>query len=403
MDSSSQGGDVSTETTGGGAGLELKAYEINWVTAVFLIVTPLIGLVWGALHTSWWGVAPAEIGLFLFFVSATALSITAGYHRLFAHRAYECSRAVKLLFLLFGAAAFQQSVLNWASDHRRHHKNVDRSGDPYNIARGFFWAHVGWLLVNDDPRSGDYSNVPDLVADPLIRLQDRFYIPLAIVMCFFVPFGFGYLIGHPWGCLLWAGVIRVVVVHHSTFLVNSLAHTLGRRPYSRTVSARDSLVTALLTFGEGYHNFHHRFAADYRNGVRLYQFDPTKWLIRVLAAVGLAWNLRRVRRERIIQAELDCDSLRFVERWKGRSEQALAYLRERTAEIKSAVERSANRLGDLEREFARVRKDWRVEGHERVERLRTDLRAARRELRAARSRWRAALTEIAAQPLPAFV
>ncbi len=374
--------------------------RINWVTAIFLVATPLIAAVWGGARVALVGVSGLEIGVFFFFLAATAMSITGGYHRLFAHRAYECRRGVKAFYLLFGAASFQHSVLSWASDHRRHHKNLDDDGDPYNIRRGFFWAHIGWLLVNDH-KPERFGNVADLQADPLIRFQHRYYMPLAVGVGFGVPFAVGFAVGNPWGFLLWAGVIRAVVGHHCTFLVNSLAHTLGKRPYSRQVSARDSVITAVLTFGEGYHNFHHRFAADYRNGVRRYQWDPTKWLIRGLASLGWAWDLRRAPRERIIAAKLQTDTQRLLERLKGRSEDAVAYVRERVAEMSRMVERSATRLGTLEREMAQARQSWSDDKRRRLERLRTELRAARREFRDAHGRWREALAQLAVQPLPA--
>ena len=144
---------------------------------------------------------------------------------------------------------------------------------------------------------------------------------------------------------------------------------------------------------------HHRFATDYRNGVLRHQWDPTKWLIRGLAAMGWAWGLSRAPREKIVAAELECATEQLVERWKGHSAEALAYVRERIAAVKSAVERSAERVGELERQLYRAGESF---GHERrmqIERLRTELRAARREFRAARSRWRAALSELATLPV----
>ena len=368
--------------------------RINWVTTLFLLLTPLVGLVWGVLHISAMGVGASELVVFVFYVCATGFSITTGYHRLFAHGSYECSRIVKVFYLLFGAAAFQHSVLSWCSDHRRHHKHLDHDDDPYSITRGFFWAHMGWLLVTDHKRAEDFSNIPDLVADPWIRWQHAYYMPIAVVMGFVVPFALGWAVGHPWGFVLWAGIFRVVLVHHSTFLVNSLAHRLGRRPYLRAISARDSIVTALLTFGEGYHNFHHRFATDYRNGVGRAAWDPTKWLIRALEMVGLAWDLRRVPTERIVAAELDCDSERLGERLRGHSEHALAVLRERFAEVAASVQRAAAALGARERELAEARKQWGRDRAAQLAQLRAELRAARLEMRAARVRWRAVLSDL---------
>ena len=368
--------------------------RINWVTTLFLVLTPLVGAIWGTLHILAMGVGASEVAVFAFYVCATGFSITTGYHRHFAHGSYECSRIVKVFYLLFGAAAFQQSVLSWCSDHRRHHRHLDHEQDPYSITHGFFWAHMGWLLVTDHKHAEDYSNVPDLVADPWIRWQDRQYIPIAVFMGFVVPFALGWAVGHPWGFLLWAGIFRVVLVHHSTFLVNSLAHRIGRRPYLRAISARDSIVTAVLTFGEGYHNFHHRFATDYRNGVGRAAWDPTKWLIRGLEMVGLAWDLRRVSPERIVAAELDCDSQRLGERLRGHSEQALTALRARFAEMAASVERAAAALGAREREFAAARAQWGRDRADQLRRLRAELRAARLEMRAARVRWRAVLSEL---------
>lgn len=370
--------------------------RINWASALFLVFTPIIAVIWGGLHLYWAGPSAFAIGFFGVYLSATLLSITAGYHRHFAHRAYECRRFVKAAYLLLGAATFQNSVLVWASDHRRHHKNIDQEGDPYNIRRGFFWAHIGWMLVTEHVPAR-FSNIADLEADPLVRLQHRWYFPIAIATGFGVPLAVGAAVGDPWGCLLWAGLIRMVVGHHVTFLVNSLAHTLGKRPYSRAVSARDSVVTALLTFGEGYHNFHHRFAADYRNGVRRYQWDPTKWLIRGMATIGCAWNLRRVPRERIVAAQLQCDAQRVLERLKDRSEQAAHAVRRRVLELSRAVEHAAQRFGQLEREFAAARRSSGAERRERLTRMRVDLRDAAHEFRLARERWRATLATVQTQ------
>ena len=374
--------------------------RINWVTTLFLLLTPLVGLVWGALHIATTGIWLSEVAAFVFYVCATGFSITTGYHRLFAHGSYECSRIVKVFYLLFGAAAFQHSVLSWCSDHRRHHRHLDLDDDPYSITRGFFWAHMGWLLVTDHKRAEDFSNIPDLTADPWIRWQHRYYMPIAVVMGFLVPFALGWPVGHPWGFVLWAGVFRVVLVHHSTFLVNSLAHRIGRRPYLRAISARDSIVTAILTFGEGYHNFHHRFATDYRNGIGRAAWDPTKWVIRGLEAIGLAWNLRRVPRERIVAAQLDCDSERLLERLKGHSEQAFAHVRARFAEMAASVERAAAALGARERELAAARAQWGRDRAAQLKRLRAELRAARLEMRAAQVRWQITLAELLSAPLP---
>ena len=368
------------------------ALKINWVTSVFLTFTPLVALIWGGLHLGFAGIRPLHLGLFLFMLSATGFSITAGYHRHFSHGAYQCRRFVRVFYLLFGAAAFQHSVLSWSSEHRRHHRNIDDEGDPYNIQRGFLWAHIGWLFF-ERPESEDFSNVPDLITDPWIVSQHRYYALVALLMGFGFPMAVGSLAGDPWGGLLWGGFVRIVVVHHATFFVNSLAHTLGSRPYTVAVSARDSVITALLTFGEGYHNFHHRFATDYRNGVRRHQWDPTKWLIRAMASLGWAYDLTKVPRERIVEAELQVELQRALTRWRESSEVASQQIRERLAEVTTAFTSSARRLGELERELARRSVEKRDE-------IRIEIRLARREFRATRRRWRAAVAELRDASLP---
>jgi stearoyl-CoA desaturase (delta-9 desaturase) len=222
----------------------------------------------------------------------TGFSITAGYHRYYSHRSYECHRAVQVFYLLFGAGAMQAPVLNWVSDHRAHHRFVDTDADPYNINKGFFWAHVGWTVYgNDKPRGLD--DVRDLASDRLLLLQQRYHLLLGIAIGFGVPLLLGLAFGRPGGGLIWGGLLRVVVAHHFTFLVNSWGHAFGHQPYSDKNSSRDSSLLAMLTLGEGYHNFHHTFPGDYRNGVRWYQWDPTKWWIFMLHFLGLAWRLNR--------------------------------------------------------------------------------------------------------------
>jgi stearoyl-CoA desaturase (delta-9 desaturase) len=230
----------------------------------------------------------------------SGLSVTGGYHRLFAHASYRCSRMVAAFYLLFGAAAVQNSALTWASDHRRHHAHTDRDDDPYDARLGLWWSHIGWVLRRDSMR--DYSNVRDLSRDRLVVLQHRYYTMLAAVTAGIVPVLAGCAWHDPVGAFLWAVCVRLVLQYHSTFAVNSVAHRFGRRPYSTATSARDNLLVALLTMGEGYHNFHHCFPSDYRNGVRRLDYDPTKWLVRGLALVGLASDLKRASAQAIARA-----------------------------------------------------------------------------------------------------
>ena len=236
--------------------------------------------------------SPWTIALGIAWLLLCGFAVTGGYHRLFAHPTYRAAAAVRAVYLLFGAAAVQNSALKWAADHRLHHAKTDHAEDPYNIRRGFWWAHMGWVF-HKDVTPIDVARVKDLSADPLLRWQDRHYVLIAVLVGFVVPGLLGLAWGDPIGAMLVAGCLRVVVQWHTTGAVNSFAHRFGSRPHSLATSARDSAWTALFTFGEGYHNFHHRFQLDYRNGARWWQFDPTKWLVWTLARVGLARDLRR--------------------------------------------------------------------------------------------------------------
>ena len=274
--------------------------HISWTNLLFIVGAHLLGLA-AIAWVAWVYTSPWTIGLGCLWFALCGLAITGGYHRLFAHPTYRASRVLRAFYLLFGAASVQNSALKWAADHRTHHARTDREQDPYNIRRGFWWAHIGWVFFQD-PEKGPVSNVKDLAADPLLRWQDRYYVLLAIVVAGVVPLLLGSVWGDALGALLVAGFLRLVLQWHATFAVNSFAHWIGHQPYSRSSSARDSFWTALITLGEGYHNFLHRFQSDYRNGVRWYHFDPTKWFVWSLEKLGLTWDLRRTPATVILEA-----------------------------------------------------------------------------------------------------
>ena len=281
--------------------------RVNWKTSIFLAVINLLAVTAVPLYVWHYGLDWFQVGLFFAFCIATGLSITLGYHRLFSHLSFKARTPVKLATLVFGACAFENSALDWSSDHRKHHKHVDHDEDPYDITKGFLWAHIGWLLFKLGPEQ-PMDNVNDLKRDPLVMWQHRWCIPLA----FIVGFGLPALLGYWWngsagalGAFLLAGVLRVFAVQHSTFFINSVCHTVGNQPYSSRCSARDSAIMALFTFGEGYHNYHHEFQHDYRNGVKKTNFDPTKWTIWTLEKLGMVSDLRRVPDEKILLAEMN--------------------------------------------------------------------------------------------------
>jgi stearoyl-CoA desaturase (Delta-9 desaturase) len=285
--------------------------RVEWVTSGFLIFTALLTFTAVPAYLYHFGWDWFLFGVFLFYYIATGTSITLGYHRLFSHKAFKAKWPVKLFVLLFGAAAFENSALWWSSEHRKHHKHVDTDDDPYDITKGFFWAHMGWLMFKLKPDTHT-ENVQDLKKDKLVMWQHNWVHPISFVVSFIIPalIGYGYatysstdpMVGALGGFLL-PGVARVVMVQHATFCINSLCHMIGTRPYSTSHSARDSWIAAIFTMGEGYHNYHHEFQWDYRNGVKPWQLDPSKWFIWGLSKIGLATDLKRVPQERILLAE----------------------------------------------------------------------------------------------------
>ena len=272
--------------------------------AVF-VVTGAIALIGVPLWAYFVGFSAVEIGVTIFLFFFTGISITGGYHRLWSHKTYEAHPVVKFILAVGGAMAVQNSILHWSSDHRVHHRHVDDNDkDPYSAKRGFWYSHIGWMLREYQAhRYDNYENCRDLQKDKIVMWQHNHYVPILLVANFGLTGLLGWLNGSVLGMLLLAGVFRVVAVHHVTFFINSLAHIWGKRPYTDENTARDNGFVALFTFGEGYHNYHHIFEYDYRNGIRWWQYDPTKWLIRGLSFVGLTWNLRRTPEERIEKAK----------------------------------------------------------------------------------------------------
>jgi stearoyl-CoA desaturase (Delta-9 desaturase) len=304
--------------------------KVNWVTSSFLIGTLLLSLTAVPLYIWKFGIDWFQVVFFFVMFCASGFSITLGYHRFYSHKAFQAHWIVRFLVNIFGAAAFENSVLLWSCEHRTHHKHVDEDEDPYDINKGLFHAHIGWLLFKLKP-SPPYDNVADLKKDKMVMWQHRNVHLIAVLVAFIMPAVVGYAWGG-WvsalGAFLIAGVARVVFLQHCTFCINSLCHYIGRRPYSSNCSARDSWIMAIVTFGEGYHNYHHEFQHDYRNGVKPWQFDPTKWIIWTLAKLGLADKLRTVPSEKILLSELAEAQRRIESQLKapGLSDAARAYI-----------------------------------------------------------------------------
>jgi len=337
---------------------------INWLTMILFTLTPLAALVF----VPWYGIAHgyswAAVVLAVVLLWAGGLSITAGYHRLWSHRTYSAHWTARLFFMLFGAMSMQNSILIWSSQHRTHHRFVDDvDKDPYSARRGFWFSHMGWILRDYPSGKNDFSNARDLERDPMVMFQHRYYLPLTLFMNIAFPMLLGWAVGDVWGVFLLAGLLRLVINHHSTWFINSLAHLWGSQPYTDENTARDNGALAFLTFGEGYHNFHHIFQNDYRNGIRWWQWDPTKWLINGLSAMGLADNLKTVPDLWIQRAQLAMQFKRMeavLEKRRARgTDEQIERLKARVAEEYASFRRALE-------EWSKLRDQWVTDRKQRL-------------------------------------
>ncbi|WP_163919981.1 fatty acid desaturase [Photobacterium sp. Alg240-V54] len=291
---------------------------IIWLNVALFTLTFAIAVIGVPLYLYFYHLDVALIVMTVVAFCYCGMSITAGYHRLWAHQSYQANRFLRLVFALGGAFALQNSILHWCSDHRVHHRHVDNNlKDPYSAKMGFFYSHIGWMLRHyQASRYHDYSNCSDLQHDPIVVWQHKYYFLLAAMMNIGVPVIIGLLLGNVLGALLFIGVLRLVLSHHTTFFINSLAHKWGSQPYTDRNTARDNGVIAWLTFGEGYHNYHHIFENDYRNGIRWWQFDPTKWLIKSCSWLGWTTNLKVTSADRIEKTRAKMEFMRLQYQFK---------------------------------------------------------------------------------------
>lgn len=341
----------------------MKLDEINLGPALFLVGYHLALFVLLPIYLVNFLPGPELLVLMtaLFFLSG--FSITAGYHRFYAHRAYEPSWPVEWFMLFFGTLAIEGSVMEWAHDHRNHHKHVDTDKDPYNIKQGFWHAHFLWMFEKQDR---DFDGVvSDLWDNPLVRFQHEYYGWLALGLNGAVTLGAGWLWADYLGAIVFVFLLRLFCLHHATWFINSLAHTWGVKPFSREQTAVNNFIISMLTFGEGYHNYHHTFASDYRNGVWWYQFDPTKVIIWALSKVGLARNLNRVNKATIQKRMIEEDREMMIKCLETSEEERSEDLREK---VKALYESLKDKLQEIRKNSNRqritelkekIQSDWR--------------------------------------------
>jgi stearoyl-CoA desaturase (delta-9 desaturase) len=253
----------------------------------------------------------SDLVVFAICYAATGLGVTVGFHRHFTHRAFKTKRWVRGTLAILGSAAIEGPVISWVADHRKHHAFSDREGDPHSphvdhgggwsgALKGLLHAHVGWLFIHTH-RGSKQRYAPDLLKDPLIRWVDRTFV-VWVGVGLLVPFALGYLIGGSLHAaltaLLWGGAVRMLVVHHVTYSINSLCHFFGRQAFDTHDESRNLMWLAPFTFGEAWHNNHHAFPTSFEHGMRRWQLDPSRAVIRGLERLGLAWDVVRISSER---------------------------------------------------------------------------------------------------------
>ena len=280
---------------------------------IIVIVLPLLGLIAAPFFLWGWGFSWTDLGLLIGMYVLTALGITVGFHRLFTHRSFETYTWVKFIIAAFGSMAVQGSLLKWVAMHRRHHQHSDTPEDPHSphhhgsglagLLRGFWHAHIGWFFQPDPPDLDDY--VKDLKKSRALRVASAMW-PFWVLLGFVIPAVLGGLIKGSWlgvwTGLIWGGLVRIFLVHHVTWSVNSACHLWGLRPYESGDESRDNVVFGVLAMGEGWHATHHAFPTSARHGLRWWQIDVSYYVIRMLSWVGLVWNVRIPTREAQEQA-----------------------------------------------------------------------------------------------------
>ena len=372
----------------------MKKPAIIWRNVIVFVATFLVAAIAVPYRAFTYGFDSTEIIFAFICFIYCGMSITTGYHRLWSHKSFEAHWSLRFIFALGGAFALQNSILHWSSDHRVHHKHVDKNDiDPYSARMGFWYSHIGWMCREYNAHDyHDYKNVRDLQKDSIVMWQHKYYLLLVIIMNFGVPIAFGLWHGNMLNSLLLIGVFRLVINHHTTFFINSLAHIWGKQTYTDKNTARDNGFLALLTFGEGYHNYHHIFENDYRNGIRWWQFDPTKWLIKACQWIGLTKKLRTSPEDKIEKMRVAMTLKRSKEKLSSQpnAEQAIASLQQEYDLLVSKI----NDFYQVKKELLTIKRA-RVLAEVEKSDLVIQYKELNRHLNAQRHRWQRITTKLA--------
>ena len=279
----------------------MARHEIVWYN-VFILGVWHLGFLYALFYVlptcSWTETSVLWIALWFF----SGLGLIAGAHRLWSHKSYEATTSLRVFLMCMNTMAFQGSILEWSRDHRAHHKGSETDADPHNAARGFFFAHCGWVMVRKHPQvriQGKKINIDDLLQDRVVMFQNQHYLMLAVLFCYFVPAFLGsFLFSSALKGFWIGGVFRHVWVLHMTWCVNSVAHLWGSRPYAPSINPAENLFVSICAIGEGWHNYHHKYPSDYATGefgIFSGQWNPTKMFIDLCAFFNFASDLKRSR------------------------------------------------------------------------------------------------------------
>ncbi len=296
--------DKRTEWRPTATGLKMRIINFLAVTIPFAGLVAAIIMLWGVAFN--WVYLALLIGMYV----ATAIGINVGYHRFFTHRSFKTPRFIEAILAVLGSMAVEGPVIQWAAMHRCHHQHSDEHQDPHsphshdagfwNMVGGMWHAHMGWLFRPHPPGLARY--VSDLRKDRLVRRMSKLF-PLWVLVGLLIPAALGGLFTLSWmGVLLgfiWGGLVRIFLVHHVTWSINSVCHIWGTRPFDTHDESRNNAIFGVLAFGEGWHNNHHAFPTSARHGLRWWQLDVTYMIIRGMAMVGLARDVRVPSAERI--------------------------------------------------------------------------------------------------------
>ena len=274
--------------------------ESNDDTIDWSRIIPFIVLHLSIFAVFWVGWSPIALGLAIFFYALRMFGITAFYHRYFSHKTFETSRATQFIFAIIGASATQRGPLWWASNHRHHHVHSDKPSDIHSPKQtGFLWSHMGWFLSKKNFKT-NFERIQDFAKFPELIWLDRFDVVVPFLFAL-LTFSLGYFLNlffpslgtSGWQMFIWAYVISTIFVFHGTFVINSLAHVIGKRRFKTRDESKNSFILALITFGEGWHNNHHKFPGSARQGLHWWEIDLSYYGLLILEKLGIIWDMNK--------------------------------------------------------------------------------------------------------------